>query len=139
MALSGRFEQSGSTGGSGNVGRIRKCSVLTSGASLAEIPYMPLQNIQVLSACICYIRHCKRLNGFAQNIRTVNEVSLISKTSRREERGVIRHRQYRIYGMDFIEVIVHSLCPINQPVNINADIFKYNKRPLVQIINNAVV
>lgn len=43
--------------------------------------------------------------------------SLISKTSRREERGVIRHRQYRKHSLDFIQVIVHSIYLSNQSIS----------------------
>lgn len=95
-----------------------------------------------MSSRVLFVLHLlhSRLNGFAQNIRTVNEVSFISKTSRGEERGVILRRQDRKYNIDFRAVIVYSICQISQLIHFSVDVFTYNKYKLVfKIINNAML
>lgn len=98
---------------------------------------MPLQNIQPGD-----FGTASDLFGFAQNIRSVSQSMLFLSYFQNKQKG----RKGRDPSptiqkthLDFIQVIVHSIYLSIEPININAVIFKYNKRLLAQMINNAVI
>lgn len=124
MAWSGRLEQSGSTDGSGNVGRTRKRSGFTSGASACRDSSHANTKCPAgfLSAYICYIPDCKRLSGFGQNIHTHAHTHsqaaplLFPKQAEEKKRGVIGHGHHKKRVSTLKQWIVRSICPINLPM-----------------------